>query len=751
MKPKPRLLLALVTIVVFTAFFVVQSERIAPLSAASYTGLAQISGPLQLDLAITPPAGSPRDILQLNVVLTNHNSSMISPEIVFYLPANLQVNSGKLPAGATLKLSDNSIHWLAVIAGNNAIKEMNLPLKVTSADLSHPEQEITAVLRYQDQEKSISTTIWIGIPPQINAITSPQQVSIGQPVQLLVDAQGPGPLSERWDLGDGRVIPLNSPTVVYPAAGVYNVGVTVSNPMGTDKRIRQITVHPHVDAGFRPDDDTVGLGMPIQFVNESGGKAPVTYTWQFGDGTSSNDMNPQHQYSEPGVYKVSLVAENEFGRSKFSRSVTVGRPPTADMLVDSSAPAGSLLSGSAVGDETGIEYTWSMGDGREYVGAKVNHAYRQTGDYYVTLTANNEFGSTQVGRWVHVDPGLLKSYLPVVGRLAGLTSGSSAQAGLTTSTLQPAAAELESLFTMQPLEVPAGTTPAAQLLLYINEARSQFDLPALKESAQLSAAAQKHSEDMATAAHTEHTGSDGSSPAERQLYFGYLQGYSGEATAWGFEDPRQAVEYWVNSPSHRPIVLNRYATEVGMGFTSDYSAPSVWYWTAEFGNSFVMAEAPVMRVLSPADALEALNSDVITFDWNWPQPLSSADQFTIYMVGDEESVAVGSVQEPIAGTHYGLSLQPLEIPDLIGPFQWQIKLENNRGTIFVESDPRTIMINQDPSIPTPTPSPTLAPTVAPMDTPTVTPTPTEVPPQPTSKPANTPLPPLITATPLPTP
>jgi hypothetical protein len=538
---------------------------------------------------------------------------------------------------------------------------------------------------------------------------------------------------------------------VYPAAGVYNVIVTVSNPMGADKRVRQITVHPHVAAGFQPDDDTIGLGMPIQFLNESGGKAPVKYTWQFGDGTSSNDINPQHQYNEPGVYEVSLVAENEFGRSEYSRSVTVGLPPTADIIVDGSAPAGSMLSGSAVGDETGIEYTWSMGDGREYVGAKVNHAYRQTGDYYVTLTANNEFGSTQVGRWVHVDPGLLKSYLPVVGHLAGLTSGSSAEAGLTTSALDPAAAELEGLFTMQALEIPEGTSPVTQLLLYINEARSQFDLPALKESAQLSAAAQKHSEDMATGAHTQHIGSDGSSPAERQLYFGYLQGYSGEATAWGFEDPRQAVEFWVNSPSHRPIVLNRYATEVGMGYTVDYASPSVWYWTAELGNSFVMAEAPVMRVLSPVDAVEALNSERITFTWNWPQPLSSADQFTVYFVGDEGPVAVGSVQEPIMGTRYSLALQPLEIPELIGTFQWQIKLENNRGTVFMESEPRTIAIDQDPSIPTPTPLPTLAPTVTPVDTPTVTPTPTDIPPQPTSKPVDTPLPPLITATPLPTP
>lgn len=751
MKPKPRLMLALVTIVVFMALFVVQWEQIAPISAASYKGLAQINGPLQLDLTVTPAAGSPRDTLQLQVVLTNHSGSMISPNVIIRLPRNIQVDSARLPAGATLNLSDNAIQWLAVVAGNNATKELNLPLRITSADLNHPEQEISAVLRYLDQEKTTSTTIWTGIPPRINGIISSAHVSIGQPLQLTVDAQGPGPLSETWDLGDGRLIPLNSPTIVYPAAGVYNVRVTVKNPLGADTRTGQITVHPHVAAGFRPKDDTIGLGEAVQFVNESGGQRPLNYTWEFGDGTSSNEARPQHQYAEPGVYQVRLVVENEFGRSESLQSVTVGLPPAADILVDSSAPAGSVLSGSVVGDLEGIEYTWSMGDGREYAGAKINHAYRQTGDYYVTLTANNEFGSTQVGRWVHVDPGTLKAYMPLVSHLAGLTSGSSAEAGLTISQLEPVAADFDRLFTMSPLEFPAGTSPVAQLLSYVNEARRQFDLPPLRESAQLSAAAQKHTQDMAVAAHTQHIGSDGSSPAERQLYFGYLQGYSGEATAWGFDEPRQAVEFWVNSPGHRPIILNRYATEVGLGYTVDYSAPSVWYWTTEFGNSFVLAEAPVMRVLSPADSLEALNSDLITFTWNWPQSLTTADRFTVYMVGSGRPVAVGSVQEPIIGTRYGLSLNPLDFPELTGTFQWQIKLENSRGALIAESEPRTITINIDPSLPTPTPVPTMAPTVAPTETPTVTPTPTTVPVQPTSRPVDTPLPPLVTATPIPGP
>ena len=162
-----------------------------------------------------------------------------------------------------------------------------------------------------------------------------------------------------------------------------------------------------------------------------------------------------------------------------------------------------------------------------------------------------------------------------------------------------------------------------------------------------------------------------------------------------------------------------------------------------------MADAPELRVLSPDDNLEALNTDLITFTWNWSQQLSSADQFTIYMIGSGAPVPVGSVQDPILGTRYALAVKALDIPDLLGTFQWQIKLENSRGLMLAESEPRWVTINPDPDLPTPTPQPTIAPTIEPTSMPTTTPTATAVPPSPTPRATTKPLPPMITATPLP--
>ncbi len=750
MKPRPRPLLALMVLLAILALFILQREQAVLVSAANYSGTARIEGTLQLDLLVSPPVGVPRDTLNLQILLTNQGDALASPTVDIQLPSNLETETNRLPAGATINLSSNTVQWLPLVPAQNGMKEMSIPLKVASADLKQPEQVITAVLKNGASEESASTTIWTGIPPKIYSIASSQTVSVGQPIQLQVETSGPGPFSETWQLGDGRRIPINDPSIVYPKAGVYDVTVTVNNPIGSATHTAQITVVPHAAAHFHAEDETPGLGEPVSFVNESGGQMPLRYTWDFGDGVVSNEANPQHIYKNPGNYQVRLLIENEFGQSETTSIVTVGTPPSAQILVEEFTPAGQQIAGEAVAESENTQFAWEMGDGRQYDGQKFRHAYRQSGDYYVTLKASNEFGTTQVGKWIHVEPGTLNVYLPLVSHLSGLESGSSAVSGDVQTDPALEILEVEDIFEMEPLESAQSKPPVGQLLLYVNEARRMFDLPPLPESPTLSAAAQKHTEDMAATRHTQHTGSDGSSPAERQLWHGYDEGYAGEATAWGFPDPRQAVQFWVNSPSHRPIILNPYATEVGVGYSVDYSAPSVWYWTIELGNSFAPDEVPSLRIQSPANEIELLNSDTVTFTWNWPQPLNPSEQFSVYFYGPGNPQRAGTVDQPILGTRFALPIHLLDHPTILGAVEWQIKLENSRGIVIAEGPRQKMTINIDPTLPTPTPIPTIVPTIEATASPTVTPTPTAVPPSPTPRPTDPPLPPLVTATPLPT-
>lgn len=53
-------------------------------------------------------------------------------------------------------------------------------------------------------------------------------------------------------------------------------------------------------------------GEPLEFqVFEYGGTAPYTYTWDFGDGETSDQKNPSHTFEIPGTYTVALTVVDE--------------------------------------------------------------------------------------------------------------------------------------------------------------------------------------------------------------------------------------------------------------------------------------------------------------------------------------------------------------------------------------------------------------------------------------------------------
>jgi len=68
-------------------------------------------------------------------------------------------------------------------------------------------------------------------------------------------------------------------------------------------------------AAFTPSATIVNIGalQNIEFTNNS--TNGVEYLWNFGDGTTSTEEHPQHSYSSPGTYTVSLATINQEGCS----------------------------------------------------------------------------------------------------------------------------------------------------------------------------------------------------------------------------------------------------------------------------------------------------------------------------------------------------------------------------------------------------------------------------------------------------
>jgi uncharacterized protein YkwD len=131
------------------------------------------------------------------------------------------------------------------------------------------------------------------------------------------------------------------------------------------------------------------------------------------------------------------------------------------------------------------------------------------------------------------------------------------------------------------------TTLRNDILSLINAARSSNGLPALNVNSKLSAAAMSHSIDMACHSSISHTGSDGSSITDRFNAQGYTYSYWNEAI---YAQPPQyggnaqaAVDWWLNDPTHRPILLSPVATEIGIGYALVTSSTLGGYFAVDFG------------------------------------------------------------------------------------------------------------------------------------------------------------------------
>jgi PKD repeat protein len=94
---------------------------------------------------------------------------------------------------------------------------------------------------------------------------------------------------------------------LFTVPGTYTVTATARDDLGiTGSASVIVTVTdpaPSIDAGF---GFTVS-GLDVTFTDQSTGPPITSWTWEFGDGTTSTLQNPVHTYAAAGVYPVRLT------------------------------------------------------------------------------------------------------------------------------------------------------------------------------------------------------------------------------------------------------------------------------------------------------------------------------------------------------------------------------------------------------------------------------------------------------------
>jgi PKD repeat protein len=128
----------------------------------------------------------------------------------------------------------------------------------------------------------------------------------------------------------------------------------------------------------------------IQFDDESFGD-PTSWTWDFGDGNTSNEQNPEHLYAASGEYNVSLLIEGDSNQcfSTYGTLVFVGDSiwPTGCEAMFYYHPGFSQNAIQFVDESYGYPDTWSwdFGDGNFSNEQNPEHFYAASGEYLVSL------------------------------------------------------------------------------------------------------------------------------------------------------------------------------------------------------------------------------------------------------------------------------------------------------------------------------------------------------------------------------
>ena len=205
-----------------------------------------------------------------------------------------------------------------------------------------------------------------------------------------------------WDFGDGTVIQSDAASLThqYTAAGTYMVKLYLNDTSfcnSPDSAVFELRVASVLAANFTAPSSGC-TPFDVTFTNTSTGGQ--NFTWDFGDGNTSTEVSPTHQYMTPGTYTVRLTATDNFTcnpTDDTSMVITVYNGPTASFTYTPTMPKENTPYQFANTSINATNYKWFFGDGDSLVTSSVlpvSHIYNASGQYNVCLIAYNEHGCT---------------------------------------------------------------------------------------------------------------------------------------------------------------------------------------------------------------------------------------------------------------------------------------------------------------------------------------------------------------------
>ncbi|MES2649760.1 MAG: PKD domain-containing protein [Bacteroidota bacterium] len=265
---------------------------------------------------------------------------------------------------------------------------------------------------------TFSKIITVTDKPKASFTTTGNPGSCTMPTEVQFNNTSTGAVSYKWIFGDGSASTLANPLHTYHAAGFYSVSLIAFNSNGCSDTITYkdlLKTGPPQVLGFQGLPVRGCAPYPLVFNPIIQSSAPVvSYSWNFGDGSTSTAANPQHVYQQIGVYKVSLTIKTSEGCSStfaLDSAVVLGATPISNFIAYPFASCASLpISFFDKSSADVDEWLWFFGDGGTSTATNPTHMYQDTGYFNITLIAkNNNCSDTLfIPKYIQIFPPIAK-------------------------------------------------------------------------------------------------------------------------------------------------------------------------------------------------------------------------------------------------------------------------------------------------------------------------------------------------------
>ena len=257
-------------------------------------------------------------ILSLTPVESAYGSSMIT----------LVVNDGTDTASTSFSLTNVQPTYTIVTLsnGNGSItpsgnitvqKGENLTLSIEPEsghqidDILVNEASIGALTQYTFSVTQNYTIVASFVPDPPIADFYAQPVSGDAPLRVSFVNTSQNDISAvQWIFGDNAKSSAMSPEHTYGMPGEYTVCLQVTGPGGSDMVTKtayiQVNESCDLEVQFSADQRNVGIDTNIQLTSIISDTS-ATLEWDFGDGETSQELNPVHAYASPGFYSIRLT------------------------------------------------------------------------------------------------------------------------------------------------------------------------------------------------------------------------------------------------------------------------------------------------------------------------------------------------------------------------------------------------------------------------------------------------------------